>query len=165
MARSISTAGLNAINDNNNNGEVWLYLVEIDSPVFTDPVRVCNNNADIVSGGNTYYAWGFTVSMLADTDDNDTPSVKFTVDNVDQSIVFAINAIPIDLPPTVSLSVIRASAPDTIEIGPIVLPVTDLACTSLTVEFTIGLPAVLVEQFPGYTFNPTNSPGMFVNGS
>jgi len=114
MSRTISptavTAGMTP-----ETSEVFLTLIEIDHTSLSSPIRVVDNNEDIVSNGNTYSGAAFLFTLPSQADDKLSPA-KLTIDNVDRRIVEAVRTI--NSPADMTVSIILASDPDTIEVGP-----------------------------------------------
>ena len=112
MPRSLSAAAVSSLNTPQT-GEVWLVLLTISNASMTT-IRVVNNTEDIVSRGNTYQAFPFEMELPGE--DPDSPSsARLRIDNVDKRIVEAVRSI--STPPEVTIEVILASQPDTVEIS------------------------------------------------
>lgn len=90
--------------------EVWLVLLTL--VVGTTTIRVVNNNANIVSRGNTFQAFPFEI-VLPGEDPDTVPKATLRIDATDKSVVAAIRSV--STPPTCTLEVIMASSPDTVE--------------------------------------------------
>jgi len=134
--------------------EVFLKLLTIEHDDLASPIRVVDNTENIESNGETYLAAGFDVK-LPDDDGRTTLSVC----NVDRVMVQAIRSI--DSSPTISLSVIMASDPDTIEVGPFVMQLVDVGYDAFTISGTLSFDDFLIEPYPGDTFSPGQFKGLF----
>jgi len=134
--------------------EVVLVILEIDHDDLAAPIRVVNNTENITSGGDEYLAAGFDIK-LPDDDGKTTISVC----NVDRIMVQAIRSI--SSRPTVTISVILASDPDTIEVGPYIMELSEVSYDAFTVTGTLTFDNFLDEPFPGDKFNPGIFPGLF----
>lgn len=156
MSRSLSTAAKAAIHAGQTD-EALLFLVAISHASITT-LRFVNNTEDVVSGGDTYSAYPFAVTLQDERDDQ-PPEVVLGIDNVTRAITDAIRALT--SAPTVTLSVVLASSPSTIEAGPIVTTLRDATYDHLQVMGTLGIEQVLVEPYPGGTFDPRNFPALF----
>lgn len=153
--RTLSNAAIAAMNAPQS-GEVWLVLLTISNPSI-ETIRVVNNNEDIVSRGNTYLAFPFEIELPGQ--DPDSPSsARLRIDNVDKRIVEAVRSI--STPPIITIEVVLASQPDTVEIG-----YTDLTLRAveydvnsvrgeLTFESIFSEPVTL-------TMTPNRFPGLF----
>lgn len=155
MPRTLSATAIAALNAQET-GEVWLVLLTISNPGITT-IRVVNNTENIVSRGNTFQAFPFEIELPGQ--DPDTPaSARLRIDNVDKQIVEAIRSI--STPPNITIEVILASQPDTVEIA-----FSDLTLRSveydvdsvrgeLTFESIFSEPVTL-------TITPNRFPGLF----
>jgi len=153
--RTLSNTALAAMNAQQS-GEVWLVLLTISNPGI-ETIRVVNNNEAIVSRGNTYLAFPFEIELPGQ--DPDSPSsARLRIDNIDKRIVEAVRSI--STPPIITIEVVLASQPDTVEIG-----YTDLTLRAveydvnsvrgeLTFESIFSEPVTL-------TITPNRFPGMF----
>lgn len=112
MSRALS-ATANASLAAQQTGEVWLVLLTIAGSGFTT-IRVANNTEDVVSRGNTFIGFPFEIE-LPGQDPESPSSARLRIDNIDKRVIEAIRTI--QTPPTVTIEVILASAPDTVEIA------------------------------------------------
>lgn len=149
----------------------WRYFsrplgsVEIDKLYkagLTTPVRVVNNNEQTHSAGKLYLPFPFEIKMPDEREDRVT-SVTLRIDNVDRQIVTAIRQL--SSAPTVSLSVVLASSPDTIEAGPFQFTLRKAVYNAVSVSALLEYEDVLREPIPGDAFTPQNCPGMFAGVS
>ena len=150
MSRSVSATFLEKVFAQETS-EVFLCILEIDHDDLDAPIRVVNNTENITSGGYEYIGFPFELSMPADVEDQ-IPSVSLSIDNVDRTIVQAIRTI--SSPPTVYLSVILASDPDTVERAPIELTLREAEYDQLVVTGSLEPHDVLTEPFPQSCFTP-----------
>lgn len=157
MSRSLSSAALQAIFAQET-GEAVFFLVTIDHSTWGTPVRMVNNNENIVSGGNTYYAFPVDIQLPNDTAEQ-MPRTKLKVCNVDREIIAALRAL--STKPTVTLSIIFSSTPNTIEAGPFNMRLENYSYDAETVTGDLILEDILNEPFPQGTFNPGEYPGLF----
>lgn len=92
--------------------EVWLILLTIQHATLANPLRFVNDYQSLVSRGNVFLAFPFEVEFPEQ--DPDSPGeARLTIDNVDRQIVNTIRAI--SSPPDITLEVVLASQPDTVE--------------------------------------------------
>lgn len=156
MSRSLSAAAWASIAAQET-GEVWLALLTIAHASIAT-IRLVNNTKDVVSGGNTYTAFPFAVTIPPEHPDR-PPEVMLVADAIDRSVVDAIRAIPAE--PTVTLSLVLASAPDLVEAGPFAFTMYDAAFDAHTVECRLGYERVLTAPYPADVFTPSLFPGLF----
>lgn len=156
--RSISTAAKKALFAQQT-GEAFIALLTLDHPGFDNPIRVCRNSVQIVSGGNTYLPFPFDIT-LPDESDEAPPRVTLSIDNVDRQIVEAVRSVNGD-PISVSLSVVMASTPNTVEAGPFDLSLRSVSYDSLVVEGQLQYEDILLDAFPAGIYTPATHPGLF----
>jgi hypothetical protein len=138
--------------------EVYLVLVEITHASLATPIRVVNNYADVTSNGNTYSAFPFTINLPDDSDEGNS-DVTLSIDNIDRTVVDAIRTLT--GPPTVTISVILASAPNTLEAGPYAMTLRDSYYDSMVVTGTLAVEDMLNEPYPIDALTPAQFPNMF----
>ena len=140
--------------------EVFLACVTIDHPSMATPIRVVNDTQDLARSAGTFTAFPFEITLPPDTDDTAVPQVQLSIDNVDRQIVDAIRGL--SSAPSVTLEVVMASSPDTVEAGPFAFELTNAQYDALVVTGTLGYEDDLLNQpFPADTFTPGNSAGVF----
>lgn len=137
--------------------EVWVQLLTIDHDDLATPIRLCNNNEDIVSDGETFTAWGFPPILPVSTE-GELPAVELAIDNVTRELTIALRAIT--TPITVTLEVIRASDPDTVEVQ-YVYESRSIRYADDSVRIELGSEALMSERIPGDTYTRTTNPGLF----
>ena len=96
--RTISPIATEAIHKTETE-EVFLVLLELDHDDFNNPLRLVNNDVDIISNGNLFTAFPFEITLPND-EENIIPQAKLKIDNTDRQIVQAIRSIgsdPIDV--------------------------------------------------------------------
>lgn len=157
MSRSLTTTAVQAANAQET-GEVFLILLTISHASLSPSIRVVGNTEDIVSNGETFLAFPFEITLPDDAPES-VAQVSLKIDNVDRQIVDAIRSI--SSPPTVSIDVILASDPDTIEAGPFNMTLLQSDYDVLTVTGELVFEDVLNEPFPGDSFDPVGFPGLF----
>lgn len=157
MSRTVSAAAREALYGAQT-AEVFLHLLVIDHADLVAPIRLVNNTENIVSAGNTYTAFPFEVNLPPDQE-GELPRVQLVVDNVTQLLVEEVRSI--SSPFTVSLSVVMASAPDTVEAGPFEFEAKSAEYDVQRMVFTLAYESLLQEPFPYLSYTPSNYPGLF----
>ncbi len=168
MSRTFSNAARQALYDPQT-AEVFLVLLTIKHPTMADDIRVVNNTQDIVSRGNSYTAFPFDIDLPAD-DPTRIPRVRLTIDNVGEiddpdnpgqtiRVVDKLRQIPLPRP-TVTIEIVMASAPDTVEAGPIELELQNINYSATTIEGDLVGFDVAEQAFPGDAFNTVDWPGL-----
>ena len=159
MSRSVSATFKAAVNAQETS-EVFLVLLEIYHADIGPPTTLyfVNNYEDVSSGGNTYTGFPFAINLPADLD-NQLPTVQLQIDNIDRSIIAAIRGL--SGPPTITIKVVLASSPDTIEAGPFEMTLRRIDYDAFTITGTLEVEDILNEPYPGDMFSPANFPGLF----
>lgn len=156
MPRTLSNAALASIHAQET-GEVWLVLVTIEATNLATPIRVVNNNEDITSRGNLYQAFPFDI-ILPGQDPDGTPRAVLRFDNVDRTAIAAIRGVT--SAPTVTLEVILASAPNTVEISFGAMSLRNVSYDATSVEGELHVEPLLNEPIT-LNMTPSRFPGLF----
>lgn len=142
-------------------GEVFLVCLTINHSSFGTPYRLVNDHVALVRSVGTYEPFAFIVNLPNEQED-ELPQVSITLDNVDTEILRAIRTIQAERP-QITLEVVLASTPDTVEAGPFNFSILNINYDVGTITGTIGFEDDLLNtQFPGDTYTPTNSQGLFI---
>jgi len=134
--------------------EVALVILAISHADLAATIRVVNNTENITSGGNEYLAAGFDIKLP-----DDDGKTTITICNVDRIMVQAIRSI--ESRPTVTMSVILADHPDTVEVGPYIMELSEATFDAFTVTGILTFDDFLDEPYPGDKFTPGQFPGLF----
>lgn len=156
MPRTLSNAAILSQNLQSSS-EVWLVLLTISHATMSTPIRLVNNNEDVVSRGNTYIAFPFEIELPGE-DPDQPPKATLRIDNVDRRVVQTLRSIT--SPPTITLEVILASAPNTVEVSftNMTLRSAQYDVTSISGELTFD--AIYTEPVT-LTMTPSRFPGLF----
>jgi hypothetical protein len=93
--------------------KVWLVLLEITAAGLSTPIRVANDNADVIHQGWTFIGYPFEVELPPESQDR--PMIaRIRIDNTERLIVDEVRSI--SEPPSVTLRVVLADQPDVIEV-------------------------------------------------
>jgi hypothetical protein len=156
MARSLSSTAIASANAQQTD-EVWLVLLTIAHPSLATPIRVVNNNESIVSRGQTYQWFPFEIELPGE--DVDSPSrARLRIDNVDRTIVNTIRSI--STPPTVTLEVVLASAPNVVEVSFSGLSLREVDYDAMSVTGELVFESIFTEPVT-LTMTPARFPGLF----
>lgn len=156
MARTLSGTALASIHAQET-GEVWLVLLTISHPSMATPIRVVNNNEDITSRGALYQAFPFDIVLPGEDPDGITKAV-LRFDNVERTAITAIRSLT--SPPSVTIEVILASAPDTVEIAFGGLTLRNVTYDAVQVEGELLFESLWTEPIT-VTMTPSRFPGLF----
>lgn len=138
--------------------EVLLSLATIEHSSLASPIRLVDNLTNITSRGNVYTACGFGLLPPQETAER-LPTSSMWVDNVDRSLTAAIRSITTTA--QVTLELILASSPDTVEAGPFVYLVEQIDITAETITGRLGYEDFLNEKIPAGRITPLTFPGAF----
>lgn len=156
MPRQVSLTALQGMLAETNE-EVFLHLLTVSHASMSEPLRFVDNQTDIIKDGDTFIAAPFQITFPTDEEDRIT-TVRLTVPIVDRVIVNAVRALTTR--PSVTLELVKASDPDTVELGPLEFEVLDVDAPSWDfMDLTLGYNRNLFEDvFPKDVFSPGNSP-------
>ena len=159
MPRSTSTTLRNAVFAPET-GEVFLLLLTIQHADIGSPdtLYFVNNYEDVTSNGDVYTAYPFLIDLPADIEDQ-LPQVELVIDNVDRSIIETIRTLT--GPPAVTLSVVLADSPNTVEAGPFEMTLRTAEWDALTIRGNLQPQDILNEPYPGDAYTPQDFSGLF----
>lgn len=135
---------------------VVLALLTIEHPSI-QPIRVVNNNENVVSGGNTFIAYPFNINLPPDAED--PGAAELQIANVDRSIIEALEAITD--PPICTVQIILASTPNVIEYEWGNLVLRTATADDLTVTAQIGHPPIDNMPYPPMRVTQRDFEGLY----
>ena len=109
-------------------------------------------------GGETWFARGMTLKLPADFSDGE-PTGTLTLDNVLRDLIDAIRSTSSS--PDIQVDFVSISDPATVQHGPFLFRVLSAPYRDLTVELQLGIDDFLNDAFPGFRFDPRNTPGAY----
>ena len=137
--------------------EVWLLLLTFEHDDLDEPIRVVNNNENITSDGNVYHAVSFDIVLPIDSADR-PPLPRLVVDNVSRELIESLREI--SSPPTVTIQIIRAADPDTVELTWQDFVLRDAKWDELRITGTLTQDDIATESFPADIFSPAQFRGL-----
>jgi hypothetical protein len=158
VSRSVSAAFWQAIAAERTSAS-FLLLLTIDHPSFGGPTRLVYNNVDITSRGNVYHKYNFKFEPHRENDDHTTAQATVTIEAIDRTVIQAMRSITTR--PTVSVEIILASDPDTVEIGPFGYEVVSVSYDAEWIVANLEFVDVLNDKFPADAMTPDTTPGLF----
>lgn len=156
MSRSVSSVFKSA-SIASQTSEAFLLLITIDHDDLASPIRVTSDGVDTTSNGNTFTAFPFQINLLDDTDTG-APTANLTIDNIDRTVVDAIRSI--DTPAAVTIQIVLASSPDTVEASMSMLELINTEWDRLKVTGTLSYESFDNDAFPAKVYNPKEFPGI-----
>lgn len=156
MPRTLSNTALGSMHSQSTS-EVWLVLLTISHPTLAVPIRLVNNNEDVVSRGNTFIAFPFEIELPGE-DPEQPPKAMLRIDNVDRRVVQTIRSIT--APPTITLEVILASAPNNVEVSFTNMTLRNAQFDVSTVSGELTFDSIYTEPVT-LTMTPNRFPAMF----
>lgn len=139
-------------------GDVWLPLLTISHPDISPSIRVVFNTQAITSRGNEFLPFPFDVRLP--TEQDDAPSrARLVIDNVSREIAQAVRTIR--TPPSVLIEIIRADAPDTVEMSWPNFWLRNVKWNAQQVSGELVLEDLVDEPYPSGTFTPASFPALF----
>lgn len=157
MSRTLSATARAAIFAQQTD-QVFLALLTLTHASLPGPIRVVNNMVDIVSRGDTFIGYPFQIALPGESED-ELPRVQVMIDNVDRTLVEAVRTLT--SPPTLTLEIVLASAPDTVEAGPFPFSLRNVEYDAHVITGDLAFEDVLNEGFPQHSFTPNHFPGVF----
>jgi hypothetical protein len=142
-----------------NSAEVFVPLLVIDHPDFDAPIRLAYNTETVHRTDGDYLPYPFQINLPTQTED-EIPTVTLTVDNTDLTVNDKIRSIT--GVPTVTLMVVLASSPNTVEAGPFNMRLLNAQADANTIQGVLGQENDIFSQsVPCGLYLPTNSQGLF----
>ena len=137
--------------------DVFLVLLTITHDDIT-PIRVVNNNENITSDSNLFVAYPFEIT-LPDSTGESSPRAHITIDNVSREIAESIRNIT--TAPKITISVIRAADPDTIELTFAPFTLRNVKWDTSKLSGDLSMENIEIEPFPIGQFSPAQFKGLF----
>jgi len=158
MARSLPTTVITAVNSQTTT-RVFLVLLEITHSDLATFYLV-NNTENITSGGNTYIAFPFAVTLPPD-DPALQVRARLTLSHVTTELNILRTLAGQRERPSFTLKVIDASAPNVIlqSVSGLIAASVSYNADAMHIDPTID--NFLTEPFPSATFSPSPFPGIF----
>lgn len=139
--------------------EAPVLLLEITHADLASPVRVVNDNQDIVSNAETFIGLAFR-ALLPDDLSQGSPRATLAIDNVGRDLTQWIESSAGGEGSTVRMMQVMRTAPDVIE-WEVTMELTDVSMTENEVRGNLQFKNLI--NTPGITvfYRPENSPGLF----
>lgn len=147
--------------------EVVIVLITITHPDLSEDIRVSSDptitlssgSLGTTSNGNDYVQFPFEL-ILQEQSDNLLTRAKLKIDNISREIIQAIRTAANE-PPKVTIQIVLASDPDTVEMEIPNLKLNNVTANALTVEGELQSSIIQAEKYPSNTVNQALFPGVF----
>ena len=160
MARTVATTVIAAFNAQTTT-QAFYSLLTVTHPSWGTPVRLVNNTEDIVSNGNTFSAFPFSVVLLAD-DDGSAPRLRVSIANTTRIIVSEMRAVAGSRTRiTATLSVVSSIDNNTAIADFPDFDLVNVSYNSEVMSFDLVVDPFMTEAFPALSFAPSLTPGIF----
>ena len=157
MSRSVSST-FKSTAFGSQTDEAYLVLIKVDHDDMAAPIRVTSDGVATVSNGESFLPFPFTLSLPDDTE-RPFSQGRITIENVSQTIIESIRSISTSL--LVTMQVVLASDPDTVEAEYPDFELIDISYDEQTITGSLSLESFVEEPFPGDAFIPSYFPGLF----
>lgn len=137
-----------------------LMLLDIEHTDLAATLRLVNNVNGVTSGGNAYTGYNFTINLPDDLE-HKMPTVQLKIENVDRVMVEALETMDKEVACTITLSVVLAASPDTVQRGPFVFTLKQAKADAIWCVGSLAFEDVMNERFPKDDQNPNLFPGLF----
>lgn len=138
--------------------EQFIVLLTLDHADLDAPIRVNSSGEDIISRGDTFVAYPFSIVLPDDVEDR-PPRAKLQIDNIDRVIVQTIRTIT--SAPTITIEIVRAADLDTVEASFADFRMQKVTYDVNTVQGELTLEEFITEPYPARVFSPADFPGLF----
>lgn len=142
-----------------NANEAVLVLLEITHPFLATPVRLVNDNKNLVSNGNDFIATSFTIKRQNDVQ-GELPSVALVIPNIGRSLVKWIDSTGGGKGASMKVMLARRSVPDVYEES-LVLSIQRVTITTDAVSFSLIVQNDLVKKSVRFIYDLNRAPGIF----
>jgi len=139
-------------------GETPVLLVTIDSTEMVSPINICNNGEDVESDSVIYTAWPFDISLPSEVPGKKSRTT-IKISNVSQQVESILDVLVES--PEVTISLVLASTPDTIERGPSQFILDSYVADKFDASGSLSYGDDIHEPVSKHSFTPQEFPGDF----
>lgn len=147
--------------------EVFIILITIEHPNFTDPIRVASDSFEVLpdagvrgvlSRGMEFVYVPFTLE-LPQEDDTGVSRATLSIDNISREIVAYVRQASSSL--NVTIEIVLSSNVDLVEITAPDFKLDNVSYDAFTVTGDLTMEYFELEPFPARRFTPSDFPGLF----
>jgi hypothetical protein len=169
--RTIS-ATFRAVGHASERNDVPVLLLTLEHAQLATPIRISSDPTErvawddydvhygTVSRGETFVFYPFSLALPTDEEDG-APRTQITLDNVSRELTEAIEGLDPRSPVSVTLEVVLASAPDTVEVSYPDFQLMNANYDAWTITGEITMDVLFGEPVPCHTIIPSWFPGVF----
>lgn len=158
MPRTLPTTVITAVNSQTTSRAFLVLLDVYHSLIGT--YRFVNNTENITSGGNTYLAYPFSITIPPD-DPELQIRARLRISHVTSELNVLRTVAGRRERATVAIKVIDAAVPNTILQSISGLVMASVAYNADVMDIDLTIDNFLTEPFPSATFSPATFPGIF----
>lgn len=126
-------------------GSAWLFLVEIMHPDIPESIKWVNNTEPIISNGQEYEPYPFTLELAID-DEANLPEVRMLLDNVERALIALSRAS--EIAPEFIIRLVLSDTPDVVEIEVVGLTLLDISYDAFQMTGTLYADDLLNTRYP-----------------
>ena len=122
--------------------------------------RICSDSVPLETTDGTFQPYPFEIDLPEDVE-RSPGQVELRICNVDREVTRLLKEY--EGIPQARLEIRLASQPDTVEMGPFDFTVLSAEANELTISLKLGHEEDLLnQQVPAQSYNPSNSPGLWI---
>lgn len=134
-------------------------LITFTHALLDPPIRVCSGGENIVSLGDEFLAYPFTIALPGDSPDRSTRRARLQIDNVDPVIIATLRSLP--SAPMAKMEVALAATPDVIEFDWSNFKLGDPQFDAGVIAADLTPRDDSAEMWPVQRYGPSGYPGLF----
>lgn len=135
-----------------------LVLLTITHGDLNTPIRIVNNNTNVISRGLEFIAFPFEIVLPTSSPDS-PPKAQLIIDNISRELGQIIRTI--SSAPTVLIEVIRINDFNSLELSFPAFKLKNVRFDVSQVRGDLVSEDLQIEPYPVHTFSPANFPGLF----
>lgn len=139
----------------------FVTLVTIEHSSLPAPLRLCNQWQNFTSRGETYLAYPMLDAGFAEERESRIPRAGVVMEDVDQAIVAALRSLDPRDPPTVTVELVTAEEPNTVQPPSLTFEMRSAQGDGATIEAEVTAEHLVGLRAPGYFVTPYTAPGRF----
>lgn len=139
---------------------VFILLTITHNNIKDGPIRVVNNNEDVMSRGEKFLSYPFIIELPSSKDD-EIPQARLTIDNIDLKILYGLSLCGTS--PVIKVEIVMESTPDTVELVYDQFRILSYSFNATQITAVLGFDAFYDSPFPKDIYSPKNFSGLFKN--